>query len=390
MSGPPQVEARLQDHVAFGQGAVSRLPAIVEELGGTRVLLVCGRRSFEASGAARVLPDLERVATVTRWDAFSPNTDAEDLGRGLELLAEVEPDVVLGVGGGSAMDMAKLLCAFEGVAPGRELLEAINEGARVERRRPALVLVPTTSGSGSEATHFAVLYVGHAKHSVAGPAMRPDRVVLDPDLSASASARQRAASGIDALCQAIESRWAAAATDESREHARAGLRLTLEHLETFVVDPGPHAARGMALGSHLAGRAIDVSKTTAAHALSYGITKRHGVPHGHAVALTLGAFIEDHAGAGVEDLQPGISPEEHAAAVEEVLESLGASDGAEASARWDQLMERIGLEPRLPRLCGGDPAELATLAATVNVERLSNNPMRLDEDGLRRILARSG
>ena len=370
----------------LGAGSAERVPEVVRSLGAGRVLLVCGTRSFEASGAARILPDLEAVAEVVRFSGFRPNTDARDLATGLDLIAEHRPDLVLAVGGGTAMDMAKLLVAYAGRSS--DGLDAtIAAGERIDARGPQLVLVPTTSGSGSEATHFAVVYVGQQKHSIAGPSMRPDRVVLDPQLSRSGSPYQRATSGIDAVCQAIESLWAMAATDDSRRYARAALGLLLDHLEAFVHDPSDDNAGPVCLGSHLAGRAIDISRTTAAHALSYGFTKRHGISHGHAAALTLGPFIEAHAAAGADDLQPGRGAEDHDTLMREILTLLGATDGPSAVERFRSFMDRLGLEPSLRRLGVAD--DLDALARGVNLERLSNNPVVFDASGLRSVLRRA-
>src|SRR5699024_1895 len=121
--------------------------------GARRVLLVCGRRSFEASGAATMLPQLQQVAQVRRWSDFSPNPDAADVARGVAEVAAFNPDLVLAVGGGSAMDMAKLLCAYAG--RNEPVTDLIRAGATITARSLGLVLAPTTSGSGSEATHFA-------------------------------------------------------------------------------------------------------------------------------------------------------------------------------------------------------------------------------------------
>ena len=193
--------------VVYGDGAVEQLPQRIATAGVDTVLLVCGRRSFEASGAARVVPDLEQVADVVRWSDFSPNTDVDDLRRGLAVLHGANADMVIGVGGGSAMDMAKLLCAFEAVGDASDLCltDAIRSGRSIDARRPGMVLVPTTSGSGSEATHFAVVYIGQDKYSVAGAVLRPDLAILDPELTLSGSSYQRATSGIDAVAQAVES-----------------------------------------------------------------------------------------------------------------------------------------------------------------------------------------
>lgn len=380
--------AALAANVTYGPGAVDRVPELVRSLGARRVLLVCGRRSFEASGAAGMLPGLRAAATVERFSGFSPNVDVADLDAGLARLRATRPDVVLGIGGGTAMDLAKLLCAF--ATTDGDLAAAVRRGGEATTRPCGLVLVPTTSGSGSEATHFAVVYVGEDKHSVAGPGLVADRVVLDPELSRSGSAYQRASSGIDAVCQAIESRWAAAATPTSHGHARRALDLLGDHLEPFVRTGDRAAAEGTCLGSHLAGRAIDVSRTTAAHALSYAITMRHGVSHGHAVALTLGPLLEVHARAAPDDLQPGVDAGGHAAAMDEVLTALGAADGAEGRRRFVEYLRRLGLEPRLSRLGAIDDAERAVLAGSVNVERLANDPVRLDEASLRSILAAAG
>lgn len=374
-----------------GDGSITELPALVRELGATRVLLVCGRRSFEASGASRVLPALEDVSSVTRWSDFHPNTDAQDLAGGLRILADCEPDLVVAVGGGTAMDLAKLLVAYAGL-PAEELAATIRRGEPITSRRVGLVLVPTTSGSGSEATHFAVVYVGVDKFSIAGPALHADAVVLDPQLSLSGSPYQRATSGIDAIAQAIESLWASAADDTSRGSARRALDLLLPAIVPYVRTPvpAPLVARDMTLGAHLAGRAIDISRTTAPHALSYGLTKHYGLPHGHAVGLTLGACIAMHAAAGPDDLLEHVDPSAHAAAMVTILDRLGAEDAESAHRRFDHLMEQVGLTPGLEQHGVVTGEQRAELARGVNIERLGNNPVAFDTAGLEDLLARCG
>ena len=383
---PPPPGRSAAPTVAYGPGAVHRVPAIAERSGARRVLLVCGRTSFEASGAAEMLPALERVAAVRRWSGFRPNTDSADLAVGLDVVREHRPDLVVAVGGGSTLDMAKLLVGYHDVAP-EEVVTAIRSGRGATSRSARLLLAPTTSGSGAEATHFAVVYVGDDKHSIAGPAMRADAIVLDPSLTLSGSHYQRATSGIDAVAQAIESLWATCATERSRRFARHAVRLLLPAIRRFVDDADGTAARGMAIGSHLAGRAIDVSRTTAAHALSYGLTKGYGVSHGHAVAVTLGAFIEWHGRPeGMESLQPTVDPGTHADAMRTIVRMLGASDPAGARARFERLVRDLGLDVGLAAVGAGTPADRERLVAGVNVERLGNNPVRFGPDELEELL----
>jgi alcohol dehydrogenase class IV len=136
--------------VAYGVGAIAEAPAIVGGLGARRVLLVCGRSSFEASGAAAILPELERAADVRRWSDFQPNTDSADLRVGLQVLRDFQPDLVLGVGGGSALDMAKLLVSFTEV-PSNEVAGRSREVTRQPRDR--------TAGSGAD--HQRIRGRGH-------------------------------------------------------------------------------------------------------------------------------------------------------------------------------------------------------------------------------------
>lgn len=373
--------------VRFAEHAIRQVPQVVEELGSRRVLLVCGRNAFEASGAAACLPDLVKVAAVRRWSEFRANTDAADLIEGLRLMEELQPDTVLGIGGGSAMDMAKLLTAYRGITDEDELHRTIRAGGAVTDRRVNLVLAPTTSGSGAEATHFAVVYIGDDKFSMAGPAMLPDTVLLDPALSRSATAYQRATSGIDALAQALESLWAAGGTDTSRDHAAAALAELVPALPEFVTTGSTESATRMAAGSHLAGRAIDISKTTAAHAMSYGITKGYGLPHGHAVALTLPYFIEAHASAAPESLQDKVSPQRHAEAMSRILRALGADSPQSARERFVELAEKCGLSVNPADSGITDRAKMADLTARVNVERLGNNPMVFTAESLTDLLS---
>lgn len=371
--------------VTYGENAVLRLPDIAVERGWQRVALICGRSSFEASGASRVLPLLRRRAEVELWRDFSTNPDSRDLQRGLDLFSGREPSAIVGIGGGSAMDMAKLLCAFQGKSS-QDVVGRIESGRPIRRRGSDLVLVPTTSGSGSEATEFAVVYVGEKKLSIEGPALKADEVILDPRLARSGSSYQRATSGIDAVAQAVESLWAVGATTRSRRHARWALALLLPTIERFVKEPSMLDARAMCIGSHLAGRAINISKTTAAHALSYGLTKRFGVSHGHAVALTLGHLIEAHVRAEPDRLSKGVEPRRHREAISELLHRLGSADGAQARARFLDLMERVGLATRLKSACSTGSPEPATLIEAVNLQRLGNNPVVLGRTDLQRIV----
>lgn len=378
------------DLVTYGHGSIDQVPAQAAALGADRILLVCGRRSLTVSGAARILPALEGFATVDRFDDVAPNTHVRDLTAALGRLHVTQPDLIIGIGGGSVLDLAKLLIAFDGVDRDR-LAERIMSQTPTRTRRRRLLLAPTTSGSGAEATRFAVVYLDDEKYSVGGEQLRPDAIVLDPELTRSTTGYQRATSGIDAVAQAIESLWAVDADVASQAFARRALRMLLPAIERFTHDPDDRTAAGaMMVGSHLAGRAIDRSKTTASHALSYAITMRYGISHGQAVALSLGWFLQHHGEAPVSRLHPDLDAERFRTGLRTALSALGADSGCSARSRFIDLLQRLGLASDLAG-CGVDvgPDEIQCLVERVNHERLGNNPVLVDSHELAEALGRS-
>lgn len=255
--------------VICGPGTVARLP---EVLAASRVLVVASRRAFHANHLAELLRDNE----ILLFDRFSPNPSVDDVVRACAAREEWRPDVVVGFGGGSALDVAK--CA--------RLLPADPAAVRAGHVRPEeapqLVLVPTTAGSGSEVTRFATCYDGTTKLSVDDPAMLADVAIVDPDLTASCPPALTGSCAFDAFAHAVESWWSRRATEESRHHARTALDGLVPLLSTGTTDRAVLARSALA-----AGRAIDLTRTTAAHAFSYRLTAVHGVPHGVACLLNL-------------------------------------------------------------------------------------------------------
>lgn len=372
----------------FGNRAIEFLPSHVIEHGPARILLVTGHASFELSGASRVVVELEDQATVRRWSDFDPNPSTAHLSRGIKTLNEFQPEMVIGIGGGSVMDMAKLLCAFAGTRDlAADLQAAIESRFHQPRHTSHLVLAPTTAGSGSEATHFAAVYVGPNKLSVSSPSLLADFVVLDPNLAVSAGSYQKATSGIDAVCQAMESIWAIGSTADSRRFAVEALALLIPALPAWVRGDEEVAALVVA-GSHLAGRAIDISKTTGPHAMSYAITKQYGISHGHAVALTFGAFTSAHSTATAGQLDPSLTFKEHETAMNTVADAVGLNSPIGIQDWFRHYCAELGLDLGLRRH-GVAQGSLAVLARSVNLERLNNNPLVMTESDLLAILQAS-
>ena len=247
-----------------------------------------------------------------------------------------------------ALDTGKLvnlLAAQEGPA------EVIVRG-RTPAARAGLPLIalPTTAGSGSEATHFGVVYADKIKYSVASPFMLPDVSVVDPDLTMSVSPRQTAISGMDAFAQAVESSWSIHSTEASRQDARRAVQLALAHLPCAVTAPTLQHRRAMSKAAYLAGRAINVTRTTAPHAVSYPLTAHFGYPHGHAVALTLGEFLVYNSRVSDDDVTDPRGTSHVRRVVDELVQMLGCETAEEGRERVRAMMRAIGLATELSAL----------------------------------------
>ena len=254
------------------------------------VLLVTGKRMYASSGAEGHLTAVLKGKRVRRVFDFDTNPKADDIRRILKRVSADKPyDVIIALGGGSVLDFAKLLKAFWNSS--NPVLANLSGDEPLEPSDVKLIAVPSTAGSGSEATPFAVVYRGKEKFSIIHEALRPDLAIVIPSLLESLPQHVAASSGMDALCQAIESYWSIYSTDESRVFAREAMTLAWSALEPAVLEKEASSLENLARASYLAGKAISITKTTAPHAVSYVLTSFYGVSHGHAVGLLVAEFL---------------------------------------------------------------------------------------------------
>lgn len=362
----------MKECVLLRAGAIDELAEIFVREGYQRVLFVVDEAAYVACGAAvAVEPALENL-TVSRFSGFEPNPKLRDVERGMEIARKLHPDVVVAFGGGTAIDLGKLVGSLS--VQQCSAMDIITTKQSLQHKGPPLIAIPTTAGTGSEATHFAVVYVGDTKHSIAHEFLLPDIQIIDSELTHSLPEKITAATGLDALCQAIESIWAVAATDESVALATDAVKLAANNLIQAVNVPSPESRLAMCRASNLAGKAINISKTTAPHALSYALTSLFGIPHGLAVALTLGPLLTYNAAVTERDCADPRGAAHVRSRIATISTMLRAKDAGEARQNFSDIVAQIGCPCTLAEAGITTDSQLQEIARSVNLERLSNNP----------------
>ena len=364
---------------------IESLPGIIYSEKSKRVFLVTGKSSFESSGAKLVLEKYLANIDHYRFSDYSTNPKYEDILKGRKLIAQFKPDLIIAIGGGSSLDIAKIIAALP-VEPVMAK-KAITGEISIKPRKIKFIAIPTTAGSGSECTHFAVAYIENIKYSVANPKFIPDYVILDHRLTYSMSPDLTAIVGMDALSQAIESFWAVNATTESIEYAKESLENILGAFPEVVVDPTPALRKKMMLGSHFAGKAINISKTTSSHALSYAMTTNYNIPHGYAVFLTLPSFYNINTNASKENLNQNLSYKEYRKRIDELKSVFKRKYINNVCEYLNSIITNSGFSLQLRNL-GIRKEDLVEIGCSVNKERLSNNPVSVDNEEIISLLNR--
>ena len=352
----PKGEDRMQ-RLITGRSCLNaaNLTLLMAQLNMRRPLLVCSRR-MQADFVSRTGFDFPL------FSGYHPNPDLADCTAGADMYRQQGCDGLISIGGGSAMDTAK---AVKAILVAQDMADV--QASRLPEGVPLPhIAVPATAGTGAEATPIAVVYVEGEKLSLDHPSLLPEAILLDSALLTTLPPYHKKACAMDALCQGIESFWAVKATTESRLHAKRAILGVLHNLDAYLAGEAA-AADAVLTAAYESGCAIRISRTTAAHAMSYQITKRIGPAHGHACMLTM-PWLWRHMG--------------EAPVLAELNRLMGAEDGAEL------MLGLLAATEMLPDAMPDD-ATLDALAASVNPQRLGNHPDPLSTSVLRDIYVRA-
>jgi phosphonate metabolism-associated iron-containing alcohol dehydrogenase len=280
--------------IYFGRGSRKILS---DELGGRSCLVVSSARGRDQMIRDPNLSSFVNTPSVEWLDTVKPTPDVKDLQTAINAFKGCSFDAIVGFGGGSAMDSAKVLAvALSSEAKDIELSTLLKKPVLHDNLKPVpLYALPTTAGTGSEVTPFATVW-DHSrkkKHSMAGSAVYPKVAVIDPALTDNLPQDPTLFTGLDAINQAVESIWNNNATSVSILYATRAIKLGLNSLPKLIKGEGNAIARdNMAESSLLAGLAISQTKTALCHSISYTLTSHFDIPHGLACAFTMPAVLK--------------------------------------------------------------------------------------------------
>jgi alcohol dehydrogenase len=276
----------------FGAGAIERLGELARELGFKRTLLVADLGLVDSGHVAEAVAPLRSAGIdVVEFHDFDVNPDTTMVEAGCRLVAPLQIDSIIALGGGSSLDCAKGINFL--LTNGGRMQDYHGYGKATKPMLP-MIGIPTTAGTGSEAQTYALISDAETHVKLAcGDAQLAFRIaLLDPALTVSQPAAVTATSGFDAIAHAVETFVSTKRNPLSQSFSREAWRLLEHNYERVISHPGDLAARGsMQLGAFFAGMAIENSMLGATHACANPITAHYGTTHGAAIALLLASVV---------------------------------------------------------------------------------------------------
>lgn len=355
----------------------------IEDISLKKIFILTGKKSFATSGAESFF---KKIIFEKDTKIFYKNFDLPVLDELIEIIKTIKdykPDLILAVGGGAVIDYAKIANVVDIRSDLKDLIT--NYSYPFKQKYTKLVVIPTTAGSGAEVTSNAVIYVNGIKHSFESELLIPDNFFLIPDFLISAPNKIKASAGFDAIAQALESLISKKSNFKSVEYASKSLKVSLNSYISFLKDPNLKNATEMAIASNLAGKAINISKTTAPHATSYPFTSLFNISHGHAVSLFFESFFKFNYD-NMDNSQTSFVLKKRFDLIFNLFDVHNIDD---FNSKISLIKKKANLEGNLKSLNIDIQKSSESIIKGINLLRLGNNPVKLGEKEIYNIISRN-
>lgn len=380
----------LPGRVRFGWGVVQKAGELASSLG-RRAWLVCGSRTLAANGVVATLQQSLRAKGVEceTLANLSHEPLVEDVDAAVATLRPQlqEGDFLVALGGGAAIDLAKAVAALATNREGdsvKDYLEGVGRGLTIDKPPLPLLAIPTTAGTGTEATRNAVISSLDPpfKKSLRSMRMVPTAVLIDPELTVSAPPWVTAHSGMDAITQLIEALMTRKANEFTSGLCREGLRLAIPALPITIAEPSNRAAReAMAHAAFLSGVALANAGLGLAHGVAAALGVQCGIPHGLACAVMLPSAMRFNRDVRLPEL----------ATIGRIMSGREISSDEAAADAAIEGIERLSRDVGIPQSLGALGVSRDQIPAIVTGSHgnsLNGNPRDVSDDDLTRLLER--
>lgn len=352
----------------------------LESINNRKILLILSKSMEERFDLADCIRKLVNKNKCYRVLQISPNPTEVDIKMALEITNE-KPDLVIAIGGGSAIDLAKGVIALsymvgETINQDTVLNSIVHKSYLEHANEIEFVAVATTSGTGSEVTRWGTIWQSDKtkKLSVEATWLAPSIAIVVPELTMKMPIRLTLSSGLDALSHATESYWSKKSNPISRELSKSAIRMIIEYLPKVLKEPENLEYREkMCYGSIFAGLAFANTRTTACHSISYPLTMMYGVEHGFACAVTLIEVMKFN--------------KEEIIGFDELLDAFGALDIDEIKSWMDKVCDGIQ-DLKLSALGVEEKGIEDIVKGAFTAGRMDNNPVEIEARDVREILVK--
>jgi len=327
----------------------------IKKISPKSILVVTGNKSYLKSFFVSELDILKENFNVQIWNYKKSYPDFKEIETFLKY-NKINFDLIISYGGGTVIDVSKLLSISNNFYFFSEVFD-------MEKIKTSIIhiSIPTTFGSGSESTSFAVLYKDKSKYSIQSPLITPNEIILNYKYTLNLNGKVSYCSILDSFCQSIESLWSVNNTLESSKYALQSIKLISRTLDS-INSLSDSDRENLLLASNLSGKAINITKTTAPHAFSYYLTINHDVCHGEAVSIIFEKFINLNFDFISEYNQ------------KKIFKYLSINNKNEFTLFFKSLKNKIGFRMSLKEI---KDLNIDEYSKSINHERLKNNPVKL-------------
>ena len=345
-----------------------------------KILIITGNNSYKKSGAEKLFQKIVVKNQINFYfkKSFLPNI--HELKRIYLYYKKINPDLIIAIGGGAVLDYAKIVNILDDLTNIEKKIKKYSYP--IKKKNCKLIAIPTTAGSGAEVTSNAVIYINNVKYSFEHKLLIPDYFFLIPEFVMKVPKKIKSSSGFDAIAQAMESIISLKSSNQSVLFATDSLKLSLKYFPNYLKSPTINNCKYMSIASNLAGKAINISKTTAPHAVSYPFSSIYNISHGHAVSLTFNKFlkfnfINEKSSISSFDLKKRYSIFFKIFKVKNINDLIFKIDLLKKDAKLENDYEKLGID-----LDGN----IDKFLNNINLLRLKNNPIQLNKNDIKKII----